>query len=106
MSPRPTDAQVIAALKRAAAPGCLVVARRCQGYLLVAGEDQETVSELIADCRVEELVKHCTDNNPARQDYIAVLRMHNGTEDCYVKVALRLPDLHPGRLISFKPWVD
>lgn len=110
---RPTKAQVVAALKLAAAPGCLSVgSRRCQQDLLRLGVDVETVAEWIReDCETEALYAHEPDQQPGRNapepdDHMAMLRIDDGEDYFYAKVALRLPELSPGRLISFHEWTD
>lgn len=65
------------------------------------------VNELVAECPNEELWDHeVSDNYPDYNDYIAILKVELEDERVpfYVKVALALPDLSCGELMSFHPW--
>ena len=71
------------------------------------GYDAEGVCELLTDCNIGELAKHEPDYEyPRRQAYIAVMRIELDGEPLplYVKVALRLPEMTTGTLLSFHLW--
>jgi hypothetical protein len=101
-----TDDEVIHSLRQAARRG-LTHTRQGEADLLKYGCDIQDVCELVADCTVGELNKHeLSQNYPDYNDYIAVLKIDlEGEKDpFYVKVALSLPDLKCGELMSFHPW--
>lgn len=106
--PKPTftDAQVLDALRAAARRG-LTQTRQADGDLFVWKYDMEGVNELLAECPDEELQDHeLSDSYPAFNDYIVILKVNLEDERVpfYVKVALTLPNLEPGELMSFHPW--
>lgn len=99
-----TDDEVVRALRAVGTKG-LRAHPRVQSYLVTLGYDIVDVSELVAECEVGELIDHGLDDKyPERQDYIAVLEIHATGEPLpfYVKIALPLPDLATGMLLSFK----
>ena len=100
----PTDAEIIEALRAAAAKG-LNVHPRVQPDLIRLHYDIEDVSEYVSDCDISELEKHEPDDK-GRSDYIAVLKIEVEDEPFpfYVKVALDWPDMKRGKLLSFKYW--
>lgn len=104
--PSPSADEVVTALRAAAATG-LSVHERAQGNLIALGYDIQDVCELLVECELAELVKHEPDHDhPRRNDYIAVLRIEVEGEPLpfYVKVALHLPEMSKGMLLSFKLW--
>ena len=102
-----SDDEVVKALRAAGAKG-LMVHPRAQSVLNALQQyDISDVSEWVAECVASELHKHELDYDyPARQDYIAVLNIHLPGEPLafYVKIALQLPHLAPGKLISLRLW--
>lgn len=101
-----TDAQVLAALREAAKRG-LDQTRQGGGDVFDWGYDMQGVNELIADCEDSELHESClSDNYPEHNDWIAILKvpLEGEAKPFYVKVALRLPRLKSGELMSFHPW--
>lgn len=99
-----TDDEVVKALRAVGAKG-LEVHPRAQASLDALGYDVNDVSGWVAECDVSELVKHELDYEyPKRPDYIAVLSIHIEGEPLpfYVKIALRLPEMIKGRLISLR----
>ena len=104
--PRINTPDVLNALRNAAAEG-LSVSRRCQSYLDKYLYEIDDVCDLLAECTEDEIHKHEYDDQyPERQDYIVVVRLELDDEPFpfYVKVALHLPDMASGRLVSFKFW--
>jgi hypothetical protein len=100
-----SNAQVLAALKSAAAIG-LTQTRNGETDLMKFGYDILGVAELLCDCTESEIDKHeISDRYPEYQDYIVVLDIDLEGEQVpfYVKVALSLPDLEAGELMSFHP---
>ena len=101
-----SDAEVIARLRRAAQRG-LSHSRNGDTDLLKYGFNIEGANELIAECSEKELNKHeLSDRYPEYNDYIVVLKidLEGERHPFYVKVALRLPDLESGELLSFHEW--
>jgi hypothetical protein len=101
-----TDAQVLAALREAAGRG-LTQTRQGEGDVFDWGYDMDGVNELIANCFDSELHEHClSDNYPDFNDYIVILKvdLEGERQPFYVKVALSLPALEYGELMSFHPW--
>lgn len=101
-----TDAQVLAALREAARRG-LTQTRQGEADVFDWGYDMDGVNELIADCLDSELHEHClSDNYPDFNDYIVILKvdLEGEQQRFYVKVALSLPALEHGELMSFHPW--
>jgi hypothetical protein len=101
-----TDAQVLAAL-RDAARRALTQTRQAESDLYDWGYDMEGVNELLAECPSEELFEHeLSDNYPTFNDYVVKLKVNLEDERVpfYVKVALSLPNLYHGELMSFHPW--
>lgn len=101
----PTDAEVLNALRRVGRSGSVSVgnirAQRDMGALNYSIED---VCDLLAECRDWELKKNEPHRDPDRpMDRIAVLEIQPEGEPVpfYVKVALELPGLENGDLISF-----
>lgn len=104
--PNPSDDEVIAALRIAAAAG-LGQSRPAENDLQKYDYDLQGVCELIAECTVDEIHKHELDDGyPERNYYIVVLNVELDDEPqpFYVKVALDLPEMKTGRLLSFKYW--
>lgn len=101
-----TDVQVLAALRDAARRG-LTQTRQGEADVFDWGYDMDGVNELIAGCEDAELHEHClSDNYPEFNDYIVILKvdLENERQLFYVKVALSLPALEHGELMSFHPW--
>ena len=103
----PSDAEVITALRAAAARG-LVVHPRVQPDIRQLDYDVADICELIAQCGTHEIVKHEPDYDPDRNDYIVVLKIEidESPYALYVKVALHLPHMARGKLLAFKEWRD
>src|SRR4051812_1006014 len=104
-APIATD-KVLDALRNAAAEG-LSVSRRCQTDLNKYEYDIDDVCDLLADCTEAEIHKHEYDElYPEREDYMVIVRLELEAEPFpfYVKVALHLPEMVSGRLVSFKFW--
>jgi hypothetical protein len=101
----PSDDQVVAALRIVGADRSLTVAERVQPYFVTLHYDLEDVHDWIADCDLSDLAKHEPDDQ-GRSDYIAVLKIYVEGEPLpfYVKIALHLPDMTSGKLISFHFW--
>lgn len=101
----PSDEQVIAALRNVGSTKRLTVAERVQPYFVALGYDLEDVADWISDCELDELYHHEPDDK-GRNDHVAVLKIYAEDEllPFYVKIALQLPEMSSGRLLSFKPW--
>ena len=100
------DAQVLGALRAAARHG-LTQTRQGEGDVLRWGWDMEAVNDLLVECEDSELHEHgLSDHYPEYNDYIVILKVELEDEPhpFYVKVALALPNLTPGELMSFHPW--
>ena len=109
-SPPPTftDAQILDALRRAAGRG-LTHTRQGEADVFEWGYDIQGVNELVAGCTAKELSDgghELSDKYPDFNDYIAWLKvdLEGERKPFYVKVALSLPDLGSGELMSFHPW--
>lgn len=101
-----TDAQVLAALREAARRG-LTQTRQAAADVYKWEYDIQGVNELISDCFDSELHEHdLSDNYPDFNDYIVILKvdLESERQPFYVKVALSLPALEHGELMSFHPW--
>jgi hypothetical protein len=96
---------VVAALRIVGASKRLTVAPRVQPYFVTLGYDVEDVLDWISDCELDELDDHEPDDG-GRNDYIAFLKIFAEDEPLplYVKIALHLPEMTSGKLLSFKPW--
>lgn len=102
--PHLSDEQVLQIIRRVVCKPDFYAHSRCQGHLRALGYDLQTVAELIAECSADELDKHALDDQyPSRKCYIVVLDIHVTGESrpFYVKVALLLPELESGYLLSF-----
>jgi hypothetical protein len=101
----PSDEQVVAALRIVGATKRLTVAQRVQPYFVTLGYDLEDVADWISDCEQDELHRHEPDDK-GRSDHVAVLKIYAEEEllPFYVKIALQLPEMTSGKLLSFKPW--
>ncbi len=101
-----TDAEVLDRLRAAAQRG-LEVDRKGDNDLTKYGYDIDGVSELLVQCSDEELWKHeLSEHYPEKNDYAVVLKIELEEElhPFYVKVALHLPTLESGELVSFHWW--
>ncbi len=99
-----SDEYVIERLQQAALKG-LTATRKAQKEIF-GRFDLKDINDLCANCLLEELDKHEPSENPGFFEYIVVLKMELEDEPrpFYVKVALKLPDLNGGELISFHEW--
>jgi hypothetical protein len=81
----------------------LTVHPRCQDDIDDLDYDIDDILALLGACDLSELQKHGPDDK-GRPDWIAVLRIQPAGEPVpfYVKVALAMPELSRGRLLSFK----
>ena len=107
-SPLPsfTDSDVLARLRDAAARG-LTHTRQAGNDLFKYGWDIQSVNELLKECSEDEL--HChelSDHYPEHNDYVVILKidLEGERHPFYVKVALHLPNLESGELLSFHEW--
>jgi hypothetical protein len=101
-----TDEYVLSCLRAAAGRG-LTHTRQGQADLLAYDWDMEDINELIKACSEDELNRHeLSDSYPKFNDYIVVLKvdLEGERRPFYVKVALALPDLSSGELLSFHEW--
>ena len=101
-----TKDQVVQIVRRVVCRSDFYAKGRCQEYFRALDYDLETVIELLAECTTAELVKHELDDEyPTRPYYIAEfdIDVEGDSGPLYVKVALRLPELESGYLLSFKP---
>lgn len=101
----PSDEEVVAALRVVGAGKRLTADPRVQPYFVALRYDLEDVVDWIADCELDELHHHEPDDK-GRNDYIAFLKIYAEDEPLpfYVKIALHLPEMTSGKLLSFKPW--
>lgn len=102
--PTPSDTELLVALRHAAGTRRIGVERgEAKNYLDALGYDIQAVCELLADCEDDDLIGNEPDDR-GRNDRIAKLVIHVEGERLpfYIKVALHLPDMASGLLLSFK----
>lgn len=98
--------ELLAALKAAAKIG-LTQTRNGESDLTKFDYDIGGVQALLCECVRSEIHQHSlSDRYPEFQDYVVILKLELEGERVpfYVKVALCLPKLMPGELMSFHPW--
>jgi hypothetical protein len=101
-----SDAVVLERLRAAALRG-LTQSRQGADDLLDAGYDIKAVNELVSKCPDHSLNKHeLSYRYPEYNDYMVVLKLdiEGESRPFYVKVALHLPALQSGELVSFHEW--
>jgi hypothetical protein len=104
--PTPSDDEVLEVLRAVAGRG-LTQSRPANDDLIKYQYDIEGVEELLRECTLSEIHKHEPDHDyPNRNDYVVVLKiaLDEEPQPFYVKVALHLPDMTNGRLLSFHYW--
>lgn len=101
----PSAAELVALIRRLAEGKALTIHPRCQDDADDLDYDLEDIAALLACLDPSELHKHEMDNK-GRSDYVAVLRIQPSGEPrpFYVKIAIRIPALKRGRILSFKTW--
>jgi hypothetical protein len=102
--PRPTNEEVVEIVRRVVCRSDFYARGRCQKYFRMLNYPLEAVIDLLAECTTDELVKHELDYDyPDRPYYIAEFDVHDDAEPLpfYIKVALLLPDMESGYLLSF-----
>jgi hypothetical protein len=78
---------------------------RCQLDADDLDYDLEDIAALVACLDQSEVQEHALDDK-GRPDLIVIMRIHPSGEPVpfYIKLALRIPALSPGRILSFKTW--
>lgn len=102
--PSTSNISMMDRLRETAAARGICVHGRAQYELDDAGFDADGVCELLRECQNSELHKNEPDKDPNRPFRILELRIPLDDGDYYVKVALKLPRLSTGILLSFRPW--
>jgi hypothetical protein len=99
----PSDGDVLAALRLVATTRALRVHPRVRPYFVALGYDVQSVCELLAECEPSELIANEPDDG-GRNDRIAIVEIAVEGEPLpfYVKIALHLPEMSTGLLLSFK----
>jgi hypothetical protein len=106
--PRLTVKQVVQPVQRVASRSDFHAKRRCEAGFQRFGYDIDSVAAWLCECEERELNKHGLDDEfPDRPYYIASFKMRVHGDDnspYYVKVAMLLPELESGYLLSFHEW--